>query len=127
MYHKLQQHTAFSGENRILYAVLEAKVETAKGKSIIQQYKSTYDAHKAYEKQEEHHLRSNSAMFAANKIMEYLTTVHINDGSWHGTLENFLINWQEQFRCFEQSVPAASHYKDEQKLTMLQVTVDPFT
>jgi hypothetical protein len=46
-------------------------------------------------------------MFAANKIMEYLTTVCINDGLWHGTLENFLINWQEQFRL------VASHYKDE--------------
>jgi hypothetical protein len=57
--------------------------------------------------------------------MEYLTTVRINDGSWHGTLENFLINWQEQFQRYERLVPAASHYKDEQKLVMLQVTVHP--
>jgi hypothetical protein len=62
-------------------------------------------------------------MFAANKIMEYLTTVRINDGWWHGTLENFLINWQEQFRRYKRLVPAASHYKDEQKLAILQVTV----
>jgi hypothetical protein len=64
-------------------------------------------------------------MFSANKIMEYLTTVCINDGSWHRTLENFIINWQEQFRHYERLVPAASHYKDEQKLAMLQVTVHP--
>jgi hypothetical protein len=57
--------------------------------------------------------------------MEYLTTVRINNGLWHGTLENFLINWQEQFRRYERLVPAASHYKDEQKLAMLQVTVHP--
>jgi hypothetical protein len=62
-------------------------------------------------------------MFAANRIMEYLMTVRINDGSWHGSLENFLSNWQEQFQCYECLVPAASHYKDEQKLAMLQVTV----
>jgi hypothetical protein len=55
--------------------------------------------------------------------MEYLTTVRINDGSWHGTLENFLINWQD--RRYKRLVPAASHYKDEQKLAMLQVTVHP--
>jgi hypothetical protein len=82
-----------------------------------------YDAQKAYEKLEEHHLTSNTAMFAANKIMEYLTTISINDGMWHSTLENFLINWQEQFRRYEHLVPAASHYKDKQKLVMLQVTV----
>jgi hypothetical protein len=73
---------------KFLYVVLEAKVETAKGKSIIRQYENTYDAQKAYEKLEEHHLTSNTAMFAANKIMEYLTTVRINNRSWHGTLEN---------------------------------------
>jgi hypothetical protein len=55
--------------------------------------------------------------------MEYLPTVCIKDGLWHGTLENFIINWQEQFRCYKHLVPVASHYKDEQKLAMLQVTV----
>jgi hypothetical protein len=65
-------------------------------------------------------------MFAANKIMEYLMTIRIKDGSWHGTLENFLlINWQEQFRRSERLVPTTSHYKDEQKLVMLQVTIHP--
>jgi hypothetical protein len=68
---------------------------------------------------------SNSAIFAANKIMEYLTTICINNGSWHGSLENFLINWQEKFRRYESLVPSASHYKDEQKLAMLQVTIHP--
>jgi hypothetical protein len=87
----------FWEKQKFLYAVLEGKVETAKGKSIIRQYESTYDAQKAYKKLEEHHLTSNTAMFAANKIMEYLTTIRINDGSWHGTLENFLINWKKQF------------------------------
>jgi hypothetical protein len=115
----------FWGKQKLLYAVIEAKVETAKGKSIIRQYENTYDTQKAYEKLEEHHLTSNTAMFAANKIMEYLTTVRINDGSWHGTLENFLINWQEQFRRYKRLVLAASHYKDKQKLAMLQVTVHP--
>jgi hypothetical protein len=57
--------------------------------------------------------------------MEYLTTVHIDDGLWHDSLENFIINWQEQFQCYEQLVPTASHYRMEQKLAMLQVTVHP--
>jgi hypothetical protein len=115
----------FWEKQKFLYAVLEAKVKTAKGKSIIRQYENTYDAKKAYEKLEEHHLTSNTAMFAANKIMEYLTTVRINDGLWHGTLENFLINRHKQFRRYKRLVPAASHCKDEQKLAMLQVTVHP--
>jgi glucose-6-phosphate 1-dehydrogenase len=60
----------FWEKQKFLYAVLEAKVETAKGKSIIRQYENTYDAQKAYEKLEEHHPTSNTAMFATNKIYE---------------------------------------------------------
>jgi hypothetical protein len=107
-----------------MYAVLETKVETAKGKSIMRQYESTYDAQKAYEKLEQHHRTSNTALFTAHKIMEYLTTIQIDNGSWHGSLlENFIINWQEQFQRYELLVPNASHYKDKQTLVMLQVTV----
>jgi hypothetical protein len=95
------EHDLFWEKQKFMYAVLETKVETAIGKSIIRQYKSTYDAQKAYEKLEQHHRTSNTAMFAANMIMEYLTTVCIDDGSWHGSLENFIINWKEQFHCYE--------------------------
>jgi hypothetical protein len=38
----------FWEKQKFLYAVLKAKVETAKGKSIIRQYENTYDAQKAY-------------------------------------------------------------------------------
>jgi hypothetical protein len=108
-----------------LYVVLEAKVETAKGKSIIRQYESAYDVKKAYEKLEEHHLTSNTSIFAANESMEYPTTERINDGLWHSSLENFLLNWQGQFRRYKHLVPGVSHDRDEQKLAMLQVTIHP--
>jgi hypothetical protein len=55
--------------------------------------------------------------------MEYLTSARINDWSSHGSVENFIINWQNQFRLYER--PTSSHYKDEQKLAMLQVAVPP--
>jgi hypothetical protein len=41
------------------------------------------------------------------------------------SVENFIINWQNQVRLYERLVPTASHYKDEQKLVMLQVAVHP--
>jgi hypothetical protein len=40
-------------KQKFLYVVLEAKVETAKGKSNIRQYENTYDAQKAYKKLEQ--------------------------------------------------------------------------
>jgi hypothetical protein len=84
--HTSAAYNLFWEKQKFLYGILEAKVKTAKGKSIIRHYETTFDAQKAYEKLEQHHLTSNSAMFAANKIMEFLTTVCLNDGSWHGSL-----------------------------------------
>jgi hypothetical protein len=46
----------FWQKQKFLYTILEAKVETAKGKSIIRHYESMYDAQKAYEKLEQHNL-----------------------------------------------------------------------
>jgi hypothetical protein len=114
----------FWEKQKFLYAVLEAKVETAKGKSIIREYESSYDTQKAYEKLEQHHLTSNSAMFSANKIMEYLTTIRINDGSCHSSLENFNFKWQEQFRRYKRLVPTTYPCREEKKLAMLQVAAN---
>jgi hypothetical protein len=38
----------FQEKQNFLYAILESKVETAKGKAIIRRYESTFDAQKAY-------------------------------------------------------------------------------
>jgi uncharacterized membrane protein len=93
------------------------RVETAKGKAIIHSHDDLYDAQKAYTELKNYHLTSNNALFSANKIMEYLTLARINDGSWHGYVENFIINWQNQFKLFERLVPTTSRYKDEQKIS----------
>jgi hypothetical protein len=61
-------HDLFWEKQKFLYAVLKTKVETAKGKSIIRQYESMYDAQKSYKDLEEHHLTSNTAMFALIRL-----------------------------------------------------------
>jgi hypothetical protein len=83
----------FAEKQKFLYAVLEAKVETMKGKAIIRSHKKKFDAQKAYAELKKYHLTSNTALFSANEIMEYLISARINDGLWHGSVENFIINW----------------------------------
>jgi hypothetical protein len=59
------------------------------------------------------------------KILGYITSAKIGDGSWHGTAENFILNWQEQICLYEQLTPTAGHFSDEQKLPMLQTAFHP--
>jgi hypothetical protein len=51
----------FQEKQKYLYAVLESKVETAKGKAIIRKHESTFDAQKAYEELQNHHLTTTKA------------------------------------------------------------------
>ena len=115
----------FEEKQKYLYAVLESKVETAKGKSIIRSYESTYDAQKAYADLTAHHLKSTKAALGSTKILEYITSAKVGDGSWHGTAENFVLNWQEQVRLYERLVPPSDHFSDGQKRVMLQTAVHP--
>jgi hypothetical protein len=86
----------FQEKNKFLYAVLESKVETAKGKASMRKHESAFDAKKAYDELQEHHLKSTKASLTSIKILGYITSAKIGDGSWHCTAENFILNWQEQ-------------------------------
>jgi hypothetical protein len=104
---------------------LESKVETAKCKAIIRKHESAFDAQKAYAELQEHHLKYTKASLSSVKILAYITSAKIGDGSWHGTAENFILNWQEQIHLYERLTPSAGHFSDEQKLTMLQTAAHP--
>jgi hypothetical protein len=85
------------------------------------QPKSKYDAQKAYAELQEHHLKSTKTSV---KILGYITSAKIGDGSWHGTAENFILNWQEQILCMSGShLPVGTSQMN--KLTMLQTAVHP--
>jgi hypothetical protein len=59
------------------------------------------------------------------KILGYITSAKIGDGSWHITAENLILNWQEPICLYEHLVPSNGQFLDEQELTMLQMTVHP--
>jgi hypothetical protein len=69
------------------------KVETAKGRSIIRKFESMFDAQRTYAELSDYHLKSTKASLSSNKILCYVTTAKISDGSWHGTSESFILNW----------------------------------
>jgi hypothetical protein len=70
-------------------------------------------------------LKSTKSALTSTKILSYITSAKLGDGSWNGTNENFILNWQEQVRLYERLVPLSGHFSDEQKLSMLQTVVHP--
>ena len=61
----------FNEKQKYVYAVLESKVLTDRGKAIVCEYEDTFDAQKVYQKLTEHHLRSTKAMIESSTILSY--------------------------------------------------------
>jgi hypothetical protein len=115
----------FQEKQKYMYAVLEAKVLTDRGKAIIREHESDFDAQAVYKKLSEHHLRSTKAMIGSSVILSYITSARLGNGEWQGTTEGFILHWQNQVRLYERQVPFTDHFSDGQKRTMLENAVAP--
>ena len=114
----------FAEKQKYIYAVLESKVLTDRGKAIIRDHEHDFDAQKAYQKIKSYHLKSTKAKMESSTILSYITSTKLGDGTWNGTTEAFIINWQNQVRLYEKHVPPSDHFSDGQKRIMLQNSVN---
>ena len=113
----------FQEKQKYVYAVLETKVMTDRGKAIIRDHEHDFDAQKAYQKIKAYHLQSTKAKMESSVILSYITSAKLGEGTWNGTTEAFIIHWQNQVRLYEKHVPPSDHFSDGQKRVMLQNSV----
>jgi hypothetical protein len=117
----------FTEKQKYVYAILESKVLTDRGKAIVRAFEDTFDAQTVYQKLVEHHLRSTKAMLESSTILSYITSVRLGNGEWTGTTEGFIIHWTNQVCLYERQVPSSDHFSDGQKRIMLENAVHPVT
>ncbi|KAG7364624.1 hypothetical protein IV203_037826 [Nitzschia inconspicua] len=79
-------------------AVLEPKVQTAKGKEAVQKHEATKDSPAAYTDLVEHHKKSTAADIEARKGNIIIAT--ISDGKFKGTASEFRTNWTKQLKPY---------------------------
>jgi len=91
----------FDEKQKYVYAILESKVLTDRGKAIVRGHENDYDAQKVYKKLKEHHLKSTKAMIDSSDILSYITAARLGSGEWKGSTEGFIIHWQNQVRLYE--------------------------
>jgi Reverse transcriptase (RNA-dependent DNA polymerase) len=113
----------FIEQQKYVYAVLESKVLTDFGKSLVRDHEHDFDAQAVYMKLKAHHLKSTKAMIESSTILAYITSARLGTGEWKGTTESFILNWMNQVRLYERQVPPSDHFSDGQKRVMLEVAV----
>jgi hypothetical protein len=120
-----EESDLFLEKQKFVYAVLQQKVLTTKGKSIILDHADTGNAQAAYHELSEHHLRSTKAMFDAASTLSWITSVRLGSGTWSGTNEAFLEHWRQQIKRYERQFPRSEHMSDTMKKIMLENAVHP--
>jgi hypothetical protein len=82
----------FAEKQKFLYAVLETKVLTERGKAIIRDHEHDINTQKFYQKLKAHNLTSTKAMIESSTILAYITSAKLGDGTWNGSTESFITN-----------------------------------
>ena len=118
-----EEKDLFAEQQKYIYAVLEAKVLTDVGKSIVRAHEGDFDGRAVYNKLKEHHLKSTKAMIDSSTILSYITSARLGNGEWKGSTEGFILHWQDQVRLYERQVPISDHFSDGQKRIMLENAV----
>jgi hypothetical protein len=114
----------FAEKQKFVYAVLESKVLTDRGKAIIRDHKHGFDAQKVYKKLKDYHLKSTKAKIKSSVLLSCITSAKLGDGTWNCTTEAFVINWQNQVRLYRKHGSSTDHFSDGQKCVMLQNAVN---
>jgi len=115
----------FEEKKKYVYAVLESKVQTDRGRALVRDYEETYDAQAAYAALKRHHLQSTRAQMDSSIILSYITTARFGDGTWRSTAESFVIHWQNQVRLYERI--SGDTFPDKQKRVLLENAVHGVT
>ena len=109
----------FHEQQQYLYAVFIRILQTDKGKAIVRKYKSTFDTQSIYRELQEYATNSTQAVIDSNTLLQYITTAHLDDGTWNGTTEKFVLHWMEQVRLYEELVDPTAALVDAVKLMLV--------
>ena len=77
-----------------MYTVFEKALLTDKGKALVRQYQSTFDAQKIYKLLSNYAMHSTKASMDTSSRLSYITTTNLADGKWRGTSHAFILHWQ---------------------------------
>ena len=109
----------FREQQHYMYAVFIRVLKMDKGKAIVRKYKSTFDAQSIFCELQEYTSKSTQAVIDANTLLQYITTASLSDGSWNGTTEQFVLQWLEQVRLYEELINVSTTLSNSVKLTLL--------
>ena len=116
----------FAEKQKFVYAVFEKVLMTDKGKALVRNHSSNFDAQKIYADLCSYSQSSTGATMEASNLLTYITSTRYGDGSWKGTAHGYILHWQDQIRKYEQIIPISDHFSTSIKRAMLENAVGQY-
>jgi hypothetical protein len=101
-------------------SVFEEKLESDKGKSLVQDYEDTRDDQALFTAPKWHAKYSTAAHISFDSLLKYIMSARFT-GNWRDTVYSFVLHWKEQVSYYEKL--ELKDITTEQKLRMLKNTV----
>ena len=115
----------FAMKQEFMYAVFERTLQTDMGKAFVRRHEADFDAQTIYKSLLEYSLQSTKAFLDTSKILAYITSARLGDGSWTGKLETFILQWQDKLRQYDKLVKDTERFPASIKRVMLENAVHP--
>jgi hypothetical protein len=120
-----EESNLFIKKQKFLYAVFEQTLQMDQGKAFARQHEKDFDAQKIYMHLEDYSIQCTKASLDTSKLLSYITSAKIGDGTWKGTAQNFILHWSDKVWLYKKQIDVAQHFTDTLKRVMLQNTVHP--
>ena len=106
-----------------MFAVFEKNLLTDQGKAIVCDHAYRCDAWQVYIELKTYSLESTKASLESARLLEYIVGTSIDDSTWKGMAEGFILHWLEQIRKYESATFRIEHMHDNVKRLHLQRAV----
>jgi hypothetical protein len=115
----------FAMKQEFMYAVFERTLQTDMGKALVRHHESDFDAQALYQSLLEYSIKSTKASLDTSKLLAYITSAQLGDGSWTGKLKTFILQWQDKLRQYEKLVKDNQRFPASIQRVMLENAVHP--
>ena len=96
-------------------------LQTDLGKKFVREYEEDFDTQMIYKNLHGFYATSVGARVSESDMLSYITSEKFD--SWKGTIESFILNWQDQVPLHESIVDADSYFSENQKKILLENAV----
>ena len=117
-----EEQELFEAKQTFMFSVFNANLQTDMGKTIVRRHLANTDAQSVWKELSEHMRTSSKGASEKRRLTQYVTNTVLDD-NFKGTTEQFVLQFNEQFRQLDEISEDNEKLPPTVKLTLLQTAV----